>query len=132
MKIQSSSIARSRFDMLPLMDCMFLILLFFVIATVNMVVQSGLSLSLPQSQQSHSLPDTATVISITDSGELALNKSPITLSEIGPYVMNHSNQSVIIQAHAHAQHQWVVNVMDELQRHHIESVSIQTTSGGSQ
>lgn len=63
MKLSRSSLAPPRIEMLPLIDIVFLLLVFFIYAMLSMAVHHGQSVDLPQS--SSATLETQEAISIT-------------------------------------------------------------------
>ncbi len=83
MKLQSGYETRkARVEMLPLIDIVFLLLLFFIYAMLSMVVHRGVKVELPETSRAE--VDKRNYISITIAGDnaLYLNKEPVTWEKL--------------------------------------------------
>ena len=67
--------------MLPLLDVMFLILVFFIYSIFSMSVQKGLKVDLPTAKGSMEIGELSTV-TITAENLLYLNKEPMSMDQL--------------------------------------------------
>jgi biopolymer transport protein ExbD len=132
MKIKRRVTKAARIEMLPLIDVVFLLLVFFIYAMVSMAVQYGLPLSLPvSSQASQTTPSPIAVSLQVEAGALRtyVNKTPVTLTTLGDAVReqmaNGTKQQVLVYGEAGIDYQQIFSVLDVLQQHGIEKVSLQ-------
>ena len=73
---------RARVEMMPLLDIVFLVLVFFVYAMLTMSVDKAARLNLPESSRAQPIKLEALSLSITANGSMYLNKFPVTESEL--------------------------------------------------
>ncbi len=71
----------SHIDIAPLVDVVFLLLLFFML-TFNMALDQSISIRLPQSTSAEDLSATRIVLSITREGEVSLQGQTVPLSAL--------------------------------------------------
>jgi len=72
---------KARFEMLPLLDVMFLILVFFIYSIFSMSVHKGLKVDLPSASGSLEIGEMST-ITITAENLLYLNKEKMNLDPV--------------------------------------------------
>lgn len=72
---------KARMEMIPLMDVMFLNLLFFVYASFSMSIHRGLKVDLPSSQGVQEKGEQA-IITLTANNTLSLNKQPLPFDDL--------------------------------------------------
>ena len=132
MKIKRRQLKKPRVEMLPLIDSVFLILVFFIYAFLSMTVHRGLPVDLPTA--SSAVLDKKDYISVTvDSrNQLYLNKEEITLSDLNGRLRRVAAATpdvhVYINGDEKAAHGTIVGILDLLQTIGIEKVSIETNA----
>ncbi len=82
MKLKKKTIKKPRVEMIPLIDSVFLILVFFIYAFISMTIHKGLPVNLPHATAA--LIDKADycAITISDDDALFLNKQPIDIATL--------------------------------------------------
>lgn len=109
----------ARIEMVPLIDCMFLLLTFFIYIATAMVLQRGIPVDLAQASSGETLSRELKPIHIfiRNSGELFLEESRVTEGELASRLRTMVGQRpVVINADKGVLHQRVVDVLD-LARH---------------
>ena len=84
MKVPSSylGIKKPRIEMLPLIDIVFLLLVFFIYAMLSMVVHHSLSVSLPVSSIAEIDTEQSLTVSVHQNGEIFLDETKLSLEEL--------------------------------------------------
>ena len=84
MKVPSSylGIKKPRIEMLPLIDIVFLLLVFFIYAMLSMAVHHSLPVSLPVSSTAQIDIEQSLTVSVMQNGEIFLDKIKISLEEL--------------------------------------------------
>ena len=117
---------KARVEMLPLIDVVFLLLVFFIYAMVSMVVHRGLKVDLPATGTA--VMDKMDYISITidaDNG-LYLNSEPVETEGLALRVLQlskDSNKPVYIDGDQKADLGLAIELLDDLKKAGIEEVS---------
>ena len=76
MKLSTSEKKKARIEIIPMIDTMFFLLVFFMISTLSMTLQKGMEVNLPKaSSASDDLPEQVT-LTIGSKGELFFNRTP--------------------------------------------------------
>ena len=116
---------------IPMIDTMMFLLMFFIVASLALAVQSGLPVNLPKASTGEKHNAQNLTITISATGDVHLNTKPITLAtEEGELrTLNvSSNTLVIINADAHVQHGVVTTAMDNARKAGVERFAIATQS----
>lgn len=118
--------------MIPLMDSMFLLLVFFIYAMMSMVVQHGIPMTLPKAVSGMLNQEDYLSISIDKTNQVYFQKKPVTKTELYDTLLEIQSQShyqeanIIIHADTDTSHGNVITVMDMLRELNFESVSFET------
>ena len=134
MKLNHTSIQRSRIEMLPLVDSFFLILVYFIYAFVSMSIHKGVPLDLPQVSTAVIKNEKHIGISITSDGEIFVDKVKFKKQELEQYLENlkiqmKTKSSVLyIYGDKKASHGKVMEVFDLIRKVGIQKVFIETRS----
>ena len=68
---------RGRIEIVPLIDCMFLLLVFFVYSMMTMTQPRGVPVSLPHASTASTIREEPLAVSITEAGEIFLDKEQV-------------------------------------------------------
>lgn len=115
-------------DISPLMDCVFILLIFFIVTT-TFVEETGVEVDKPQAASSVRLEKTSILVALTAKGEIVYGGREIGISGVQPLVkrmLQKEEIPVIIQADAEAKSGLLVRVIDEAKLGGAEKVSIAT------
>jgi biopolymer transport protein ExbD len=78
----------ARFELLPLLDVIFLLLIFFVFVMLKMTMQSSIKIELPQLVESRQQTEELLVISINSKNQLFINEQITTKDRMLAQVKN--------------------------------------------
>lgn len=129
----------ARVELLPLMDVVFLILVFLIYAMMVMVVQMGMPVSLPTSKSAQPQQVVVLALTIQQDGSLWLDKEPVTLENLADDVQRQSRErgltedeepTVQIFADAQLPYQKLFDVLDVLKKAGLKKISLQAREGG--
>lgn len=124
---------KPRIEMVPLIDCFFLILIFFVYGVLSMVVQKGILMELPKASTSILSRDDYLSISISKEGEIFVNKEPVALDQLSATLRQKNpdttGKKVFINADKLAYHGKVIKVLDIARSVGIKQVYFGTEPG---
>ncbi len=74
---------KARIEIIPMIDIMMFLLVFFMLATLKMIQGAGIKLDLPQSSTAEQLQQTVKVsIGVTKTDEIYLDAKPVTPTEL--------------------------------------------------
>ena len=112
--------------MLPLIDVVFLLLVFFIYAMLSMVVHHGLKLDLPSATATDRNVDEHLTISIDAENRLFINEAPVTLDALPARISalrKSADQPVFIDGDQSADLGVAIQLLDHLKQSGIENVS---------
>ena len=115
-------------DISPLMDCVFILLIFFIVTT-TFVEETGIEVDKPQAASSVRLEKNSILIALTEKGEVVYGGREIGISGVQPLVkrmLQKEEIPVIIQADAAAQSGMLVRILDEAKLAGAEKISVAT------
>ena len=113
--ISADDSAESGIDISPLIDCVFILLIFFIVTT-TFVEETGVEVDKPQAASATQLEKTSILIALTDKGEVVYGGREIGISGVQPLVkrmLQKEDVPVIIQADTASQSGLLVRVIDE-------------------
>jgi len=118
--------------MTPMIDCVFLLLIFFIFATKFPKQEGKLEAKLPSQQatlqeRKPTDPPTIVVIEISKDGQMRVNDIPLTLDELTAKLARLAElwptQPVIISGDPYARHQYIVDALNACHRANIKNIS---------
>ncbi|MEN9231599.1 MAG: biopolymer transporter ExbD [Thermostichus sp. DG02_5_bins_236] len=124
MRIQEENFRSAEINIVPLIDVIFSILVFFVIASLVLTRSEALDVNLPDATTAETRIQPDVTVSVTAEGEIAVNQETIAdISGLIPAVerilaekTGEGRRLVVINADLALSHGKVVEVMDALQR----------------
>jgi len=116
--------------MIPLIDCMFLLLVFFIYSMLSMTIHRGIQVNLPPSETDQIDRRNHISISITHDQRLFLNKQEISLSSLLGLLRSEREEDpdrpVFINADHSVRYQTIIDVLDKVRAAGLKRVSLQT------
>jgi len=113
-------------DIAPLIDCIFLLLIFFML-TSSFVVIPGVNIKLPKALKAEEIDSRSLTIVISSEDIIYLNGEPSTKTEIENFLKQEGYGSIFIKSDKDASLGAVVGVWDVCKRIGIEKIGIATT-----
>lgn len=122
---------KARIEIIPMIDTMFFLLVFFMVATMSMTVMRGLPVNLPQGES----PDNRKAaekrsVTITAEGGIYLDREPVGMEGLARELKAEAEADqealVIINADESVSHGKVVEVMDAVKLAGIKRLAIAT------
>jgi biopolymer transport protein ExbD len=115
-------------DMSPLIDCVFILLIFFIVTTV-FVDETGVEVDKPQAASASQLEKNSILIALTAKGQVVYGGRDIGVRGVQPLVKRMTQREqipVIVQADKDAPSGLLVRIIDEAKLGHAEKVSVAT------
>jgi len=116
MRIQRRSMKKARIEIIPMIDTIFFLLVFFMISTLSMSQYKGMSVNLPKAASGQQAPAESAAITIDKDDRLFLDKRPVDKSSLGDLLRQALTKNpellVVINADDGVAHGRVVEVMD--------------------
>ena len=123
---------RARIEIIPLIDIVFFLLATFVMVSLSMVKNKGVSVSLPTASTGTSQVKGSefTSITVTEKGEIYYNKKKVSLQELQANLKElkskESDPTVLLNGDDNAALGKAVGVLDEARKAGIKKVAIAT------
>lgn len=129
MKVNVPSGKRPRIEMLPLIDIVFLLLVFFIYAMLSMAVHRGLPVALPTS--SSAKIDKQLVLSVTVKADrtIYVDKEQTSLTDLSRVLRSKAGESpeagVLLFADSSLPYQELFRVLDQIRNAGLNRISLQ-------
>jgi biopolymer transport protein ExbD len=118
-------------EITPLIDIVFLLVIFFVV-TSKIETNQYLTLDLPESDSfASALSNNSQNIILLESGVLIINNQEFSMTDIdklmaGVATTYSKSEVVVLSIESKAYHEWVINLMDGLQQLGFQNIRIKT------
>ena len=133
MRIARKESAKARIEIIPMIDVIFFLLVFFMISTLSMTINRGLPVNLPTAATSQKDVRDNVSLTVMQDGKIFLNKEPVTLQDMGSRVKAalaaDPRLAVVINADGQVLHSTVVDILDELRQAGVSGLAIAVKSG---
>jgi biopolymer transport protein ExbD len=120
---------RPRLEIVPMIDIMMFLLVFFVMIVLRMIPDSGVTLSLPGASTAQQLPHTQVVIIIDQQGNLHVKDQVMTPDALETYLQGvkaTNDTDVIVAGDKGTKLQQLMDVMDLTRKAGITNIGIAT------
>lgn len=129
MKIGSNQPRRARIEMIPLIDIVFLLLVFFIYGMLSMAVHRALPVMLPRSATA-GLDRTAHLsITVKPDGSLYVDKEPVPIEglaeKLAGMAIASGDPAVLLFADKSISYQYLFKVLDQIRRAGLTRISLQ-------
>jgi biopolymer transport protein ExbD len=131
MKFRRRLTTRTNVELVPLIDVVFQLVVFFMVST-TFILTPGISLVLPASSSSEPVAMTKMVVSIVSSDELYLNKDRYSLEGLSKKLTELTEEeknaikTVIIEGDSAVSYRLMVEVLDVLRLNGFKGVNLKT------
>jgi biopolymer transport protein ExbD len=116
-------------DISPLIDCIFILLIFFIVTT-TFVEETGIEVDKPQAASASDLEKQSVMIAVTSEGQIVYGGKEIGMTGVQPtvrrFVEKEESTPVIIQVDEKAPSGLFVRVIDEAKLGGAQKVSVAT------
>jgi biopolymer transport protein ExbD len=130
MKVNLGAQRRARVEILPLIDIVFLLLVFFIYAMLSMAVHRGVPINLPTSSSAEIQRESLLSVTIKESGEILLDTDRASLTNLAillrTKIKGSESPGVLLFADRKVSCQLLVKVLDQIKMAGIHRVSLQT------
>lgn len=115
--------------MTPLIDCVFLLLVFFMVTTVFKQPYS-LQLELPEATQAQVVEEKKLVASITADGRMEINRHPVTLENLEQVLQREKtgthSLTLVVRTDRKTRHRHLLDLFEVAKRVGIEKIPLAT------
>lgn len=130
MQIRQRPVKKSRIEIIPMIDVIFFLLVFFMVTSLAMTRINSIPVALPKTSSSpHALRQNI-ILTVRKNGTILVNKNKVTLDTLGnqlAYEMrNNAQDIVVINADEGASYGTVVRVMDQAKQIGVRKFALAT------
>ncbi len=133
MKLLRRAPRKARIEIIPLIDTVFFLLVFFMMASLSMAVYRGMPVNLPKAASGGQAIQENAAITVTEDGQLYLNKEPVALETLPGHLKGllaaNPDLVVVINADEGVPHGRVVTVLDEVRGAGVSRLAIAVKPG---
>lgn len=128
---------RTRIEIIPMIDTMFFLLVFFMLSSLALTRMNGLPVNLPQAVSAPKQPPVDLTITVDRQQRVFVNKRMVAIGGVGPELLKEAGStdlgqtSVVINADKTVPHGLVVQCIDEARNVGIVKFAIATAPEGS-
>ncbi len=130
MKVNLGTQRRARIEILPLIDIVFLLLVFFIYAMLSMAVHRGVSVNLPTSSSAKIERELLLSVTIKDNGDILLDNNQIPLKDLARLLKLRAKEQdspgVLLFADKRVSCQLLLHVLDQIRMAGLTKISLQT------
>ena len=116
------------FMIIPMIDIIFFLLVFFMMNSLQTVAQKALAVQLPQAQSASAPAQLPIIMTLDEEGHITIDNKPVSIQESATIMKQHmqeyANAAVVLQADKRTAHGQVVAVMDMLKTSGVTRLSI--------
>ena len=129
MRVKIKSGKKARIEMLPLIDIVFLLLVFFIYAMLSMAIHRGMPVNLPTSTSAETDKNRLISVTLKEDGFIYLDKKKIDINDLRNALEGLSpdkkRKGLLLFADGNASYQELFSVMDEIRHAGITNISLQ-------
>ena len=130
MRLKGQSRRRGRIEMIPLIDVVFLLLIFFIYAMLSMTIHKGIPVLLPKAKTSLIDKEEYLSISITRDHRIFLDDREVPMEGLLQRLRERRKEQpqlrVFISGDRRIPYEWVVKVLDTVRTSGLSKVSLET------
>lgn len=129
MRLKRSGPKKARIEIIPMIDTMFFLLVFFMLASLSMVQQYSVPVNLPKAGGVQEKLPVVVTVTLTEAGQIYYNKEAISSPADAAVRLLQQHQrdeslAVVINADANVKHGQVVAVLDAIQQSGLAKIAV--------
>jgi len=133
MRVPRKMPEKARIEIIPMIDVIFFLLVFFMISTLSMTINRGLPVNLPTAATAQKEVRENVNLTVTQDGKIFLNKQLTTLQDMGQRVKAalaaDPQLTVVVNADGQVLHGTVVDILDQLRLAGVSGLAIAVKPG---
>ena len=117
---------KGRIEIIPMIDIMFFLLVFFVMITLRMIPATGIASKLPRSSTAVNIERPKIIISLLADGEIVVDDQKMTSDQLTSYLLGQdpAHANVTIAGAKETTLQYLVIVMDSIRTAGVTEIGI--------
>jgi biopolymer transport protein ExbD len=131
MNLRRRPAPRARIEIIPMIDVVFFLLVFFMMASLSMAVYHGMPVNLPQAASGQpTAPDTVAV-TVDREGRTFLDREPVSIdalaSRLRARIQGNPALATVVNADGDVVHRHVIDVLDAVRGAGVSKIAIAVT-----
>jgi len=118
--IRQAEMKKARIEIIPMIDTIFFLLVFFLITSITQTKMNGMATSLPKDSTAASKPPAKAVITDDAAGNLYINTDKVAMAQIQPQLQDMINQDpttiLIVNVDKTRKVQEAISIMDAVNK----------------
>ena len=135
MRLRRRPTKRARIEIIPMIDVIFFLLVFFMVSSLAMTKVNSIQVALPKTSDSAQSLKENVILSVQKDGQIYVNKTQVTLATVGAALAEamrgHEQDSVLVNADEGAGYGRVIQAMDQARKLGIRKFALATNPSGS-
>ena len=128
MRLTRRTIRKARIEIIPMIDTIFFLLVFFMISTLSMAHYNGLPVNLPKAATGQPPPSESVTVTIAPDGKIFIDREDVSRERIRDTLLKRLEKNpdllVLITADERVEHGVVVDVMDAARQAGVSKMAI--------
>jgi biopolymer transport protein ExbD len=128
MRLPRRVIKKARIEIIPMIDTIFFLLVFFMISTLSMARYSGLPVNLPKAATGQQPPSESAAVTIASDGKVSIDRQEVARDQIRETLRQRLAKNpellVLINADERIEHGVVVEIMDAARQAGVAKMAI--------
>jgi biopolymer transport protein ExbD len=128
MRLPRRVIKKARIEIIPMIDTIFFLLVFFMISTLSMARYSGLPVNLPKAATGQQPPSESAAVTIGSDGKVSIDRQEVARDQIQETLRQRLAKNpellVLINADERIEHGVVVEIMDAARQAGVAKMAI--------
>lgn len=128
MHLARRTIKKARIEIIPMIDTIFFLLVFFMISTLSMARYNGLPVNLPKAATGQPPPSESAAVVVGPDGKISIDKLEVGRDQIREALQKRLEKNpellVLINADEHVEHGIVVEIMDAARQAGVAKMAI--------
>ncbi len=134
MKVRQRPTKKARIEIIPMIDVIFFLLVFFMVSSLAMTKVNSVPVTLPKTDSSPQALKQAVILTVNNLGAIFVNKVPVTMELVGATLANamngHLQVTVVVNADEKASYGLVVKVMNQARQIGVRKFALATEASG--
>ena len=134
MKISAYQPKKARIEIIPMIDTIFFLLVFFMMASLAMSTAKGMPVNLPKASSASEKPVVKVVLTLTSSGRYYIDKQQVSFTQLRPSLKDRlqDNPSAVVVINCDKSQDWEsgIQLADEAKRAGAKYLTIATEPRG--
>ena len=126
---RKSTYEEEEMNLTPLIDCVFLLLIFFMVTTVFKQPYS-MQVDLPEANQAQVVEEKKLVATITADGRMEINRQPVTMADLEQVLLREKegtrSLTLVVRTDKETRHKHLLDLFEVAKRVGIEKIPLAT------